>query len=104
MKLGFLVFLLSVSVAASQENPNKTLTLIWDANRIEEKVTGYRVYEVVESRSILIWQRKSRRVLIGQSKTPRFVILRKKGKHVYVVTAVSAGGESAPSAPLQVQN
>ena len=105
MKLGFLVFLLSVSVAASQDIPNKSLTLIWDANQISEKVTGYRVYELVKSRSVLTWQSKTpRRVLIGQSKTPRLVIPRKKGKHVYVVTAVSAGGESAPSAPLQVQN
>jgi hypothetical protein len=94
MKRGLLVFLLSVSVASSQQNPNKSLTLTWDANRISDNVTGYRVYEVVKSRS----------VLIGQSKTLRFVIPRKKGKHVYVVTAVSAKGESAPSAPLQVQN
>jgi hypothetical protein len=94
MKLGFLVFLLSVSVASSQQNPIKSLTLTWDANRISDNVTGYCVYELVKSRS----------VLIGQSKMPRFVIPRKKGKHVYVVTAVSAKGESAPSAPLQVQN
>jgi len=63
-------------------------------------VTGYRVYELVKSRSVLIWQGKSHSVLIGQSKTPRFVIPRKKGKHVYAVTALSAKGESAP---LQVQ-
>jgi hypothetical protein len=94
MKLGFLVFLLSVSVASSQQNPIKSLTVTWDANRISDNVTGYCVYELVKSRS----------VLIGQSKMPRFVIPRKKGKHVYVVTAVSAKGESAPSAPLQVQN
>jgi len=94
MKLGFLILLLSVSVTASKEIPNKSLTLKWDANRTSDKVTSYRVYEVV----------KSRRVLIGESKTPQFVIPRTKGKHVYVVTAVSAKGESAPSAPLQVQN
>jgi hypothetical protein len=79
MKLGFLILLLSVSVAASKEIPNESLTLTWDANRISDKVTGYRVYELV----------KSRRFLIGQSKTAHFVIPRKKGKHVYVVTAVS---------------
>lgn len=94
MKLGFLILLLSVSVAASKEIPNKSLTLTWDASPISDKVTSYRVYELV----------KSRRVLIGQSNTPHFVIPRKTGKHVYVVTAVSAKGESAPSAPLQVQN
>jgi hypothetical protein len=94
MKLGFLILLLSVSVAASQELPNKPLTLTWDANPKSDKVTGYRVYELV----------KSRRIFIGQSKTPRLVIPRKKGKHVYVVTAVSAKGESAPAKPLQVQN
>ena len=94
MKLGFLILLLSVSVAASKEIPNKSLTLTWDASPISNKVTEYRVYELV----------KSRRVLIGESKTPHFVTPRKKGKHVYVVTAVSAKGESAPSAPLQVQN
>ncbi len=94
MKRGFLILLLSVSVAASQDVPNKSLTLTWNANRASDKVTGYRVYELV----------KSRRVLIGQSKTPHFVIPRKKGKHVYVVTAVSARGESAPSTPLPVQN
>jgi hypothetical protein len=94
MKLGFLILLASISVAASQGTPSKSLTLAWDANRTSDKVTGYRVYEVV----------KSRNVLIGQSKTPQFVIPRKKGKHVYVVTAVSAKGESAPSAPLQVKN
>ena len=95
MKLGFLILLLSVSVAASQEIPNKPLTLTWDANPKSDKVTGYRVYELV----------KSRRIFIGESKTPRLVMPRKKGKHVYVVTAVSAkGGESAPSTALQVQN
>jgi hypothetical protein len=94
MKLGFLILLLSVSVAASQEIPNKPLTLTWDANPSSDKVTAYRVYELV----------KSRRVFIGQSKTPHFVIPRKKGKHVYVVTAVSAKSESAPSTPLQVRN
>jgi len=94
MKLIVLILLLSVSVAASKEIPNKSLTLTWDASPISNKVTGYRVYELV----------KSRRVLIGQSNTPHFVTPRKKGKHVYVVTAVSAKGESAPSAPLQVQN
>jgi hypothetical protein len=92
MKLGFLILLLSVAVAASKEIPNKSLTLTWDASPISDKVTGYRVYELV----------KSGRVLIGQSDTPHFVIPRKKGKHVYVVTAVSAKGESAPSTPLQV--
>ena len=94
VKVGFLVLLLSVSVAASQEVPNKPLTLTWDASPTSDKVTGYRVYELV----------KSRRVLIGQSNTPHFVTPRKKGKHVYVVTAVSAKGESAPSTPLQVRN
>ncbi len=94
MKVGFLVLLLSVSVAASQEVPNKPLTLTWDASPTSDKVTGYRVYELV----------KSRRVLIGQGNTRHFVIPRKKGEHVYVVTAVSAKGESAPSAPLQVRN
>jgi hypothetical protein len=94
MKLGLLILLASVSIAASQETPNKSLTLAWDANRTSDKVTGYRVYEIVKSRS----------VLIGESKTPHFVIPRKKGKHVYVVTAVSGKGESAQSAPLHVQN
>jgi len=95
MKLGFLILLVGVSVAASQEIPNKPLTIAWDASPSSDKVTGYRVYELV----------KSRRVFMGQSKTPSLVIPRKKGKHVYVVTAVSAkGGESAPSTPLQVQN
>jgi hypothetical protein len=94
VKLGLLILLLSVSVSASQEIPNKPLTLAWDASPISDKVTGYRVYELV----------KSRRIVIGQSKTPRLVIQRKKGKHLYVVTAVSAKGESAPSTPLQVQN
>jgi hypothetical protein len=69
MKLGFLVFLLSVSVASSQQNPNKSLTLTWDANRISDNVTGYRVYELVKSRS----------VLIGQSKTPGLSSRERKG-------------------------
>ena len=94
MKLGFLILLLSVSVAASKEIPNKSISLTWDASPISEKVTGYRVYELVESR----------RFLIGQSKTTHLVIPREKGKHVYVVTAVSAKGESAPAAPLEVRN
>jgi hypothetical protein len=105
MKLGFLILLLSVSVAASKEIPNKSLTLTWDASPASDKVTGYRIYELVESRTFgLIPRAGLRRVLIGQSNTRHFVIPRKKGKHVYVVTAVSAKGESAPSAPLQVQN
>jgi hypothetical protein len=107
MKLGFLILLLSVSVAASKEIPNKSLTLTWDASPASDKVTGYRIYELVESRTFpfgLIHHGGLRRVLIGQSNTRHFVIQRKKGKHVYVVTAVSAKGESAPSAPLQVQN
>ena len=105
MRLGFLILLLSVSVAASQEVPNKPLTLAWDANPVSEKVTGYRVYELVKSRRFLIGPSKtSHLVLIGQSKTTHLVIPREKGKHVYVVTAVSAKGESLPSAPLQVQN
>ena len=94
VKLRLLILLLSVSVAASQEAPNKTLTLAWDASPKSEKVTGYRIYELV----------KSRKVLIGQSKTPHFSVPRQEGKHVYVVTAVSAKGESAPSASLQVRN
>jgi len=94
MKLGFLIFLLSVSVAASQGVGDKPLTLTWDASPTAEKVKTYRVYELV----------KSDRVLIGETKTPPLVIPRKKGNHVYVVTAVSAKGESAPSKPLQVQN
>lgn len=61
VKLGLLILLLNVSVAASQEPPNKTLTLTWDASPKSEKVTGYRVYELV----------KSREVLIGQSNTQR---------------------------------
>ena len=71
-----------------------SLTLTWDASPTSDKVTGYRVYELV----------KSRRFLIGQSKTTHLVIPREKGKHVYVVTAVSAKGESAPAAPLEVRN
>jgi hypothetical protein len=107
MKLGFLILLLSVSVAASKEIPNKSSTLTWDASPVSEKVTGYRVYELVKPPTSLfglIHHAPLRRVLIGQSNTPHFVIPRKKGKHVYVVTAVSTKGESAPSAPLQVQN
>jgi hypothetical protein len=105
MKLRFLVFLLSVSVAASKEIPNKSLTLAWDSNPISDRVTGYRVYELVKPRRVLIWQSKATHlVLIGQSKTTHLVIPREKGKHVYVVTALSAKGESVPSAPLQVQN
>jgi len=69
MKRGFLILLLSVSVAAWKESPSESLTLKWDASPISDKVTGYRVYELV----------KSRRVLIGQSNTPHFVISRRQG-------------------------
>ena len=94
VKRGFLILLLGVSIAASQAAPKDTVTVAWDASPTTEKVRVYRVYELV----------KSRRVFIGESKTPHFVIPRKKGNHAYVVTAVSAKGESAPSKPLQVQN
>jgi len=108
MKLGFIILLLCVSVAASQESPTKTDTLTWDASPTSEKVTGYRVYELVDSHrggpAAWFGRATRQRVLIGESKAPHFVIPRKKGKHVYVVTAVSAKGESAPSAPLQVRN
>jgi hypothetical protein len=93
VKVGVLIFLLSVSVAASQGVPNKTLTLTWDASSTTE-VKTYRVYEVV----------KSDRVLIGESKTTQLIIPRKSGNHVYLVTAVSAKGESEASKPLQVRN
>jgi len=69
MKLGFLILLLSVSVAASQEIPNKPLALTWDANPISNKVTAYRVYELVKSRGIFI----------GQSKTPILSSRERKG-------------------------
>jgi hypothetical protein len=77
-----------------KEIPNKSLTLAWDSNPNSDRVTGYRVYELVKPRRVLIWQ----------SKATHLVIPREKGKHVYVVTALSAKGESVPSAPLQVQN
>ena len=108
MKLGFTILLLCVSVAVSQESPIKTQTLAWDASPTSEKVRGYRVYELVDSHrggpAGWFGRATRQRVLIGESKTPNFVIPRKNGKHVYVVTAVNANGESAPSAPLQVQN
>src|SRR5437868_11758211 len=107
MKLGFLILLLSVSVAASKEIPSKSVTLTWDASPISDKVTAYRVYELVKPRASLfgmIHHAALSRVFIGETKTRHFVIPRKKGKHVYMVTAVSAKGESAPSTPLQVQN
>lgn len=94
VKRGLLIFLLCVSAAVSQESPNKPLTLTWDANPKSDKVTGYRVYELVKLHS----------VLIGETKEPHLIIPRKKGKHIYVVTALSARGESPPSAPLQVKN
>jgi hypothetical protein len=94
MRLGIVILFLCISVAISQETSNKPVTLAWDASPKSDKVTGYRIYELV----------KSGRVLIGETKEPRFVMPRKKGKHVFVVTAVTAKGESAPSKPLQVEN
>ena len=94
MKLGLLISLLCVSVAVSQESPSKTQTLAWDASPGSDKVTSYRVYELVNSK----------RVLIGVTKTSHFDIPRKKGKHVYVVTSVSEKGESTPSKPMSVEN
>jgi hypothetical protein len=104
MRLAFVILLLCISVAASQETSNKPVTLAWDASPKSDKVTAYRVYELVKSRLLFIGQTKSRRLFIGQTKTTRFVIPRKKGTHVYVVTAVSAKGESAPSNFVQVRN
>src|ERR1700736_5502740 len=73
---------------------NKSLTLAWDSNPISDRVTGYRVYELVKPRRVLIWQ----------SKATHLVHCTGQRKHVYVVTALSAKRESVPSAPLQVQN
>jgi hypothetical protein len=94
MKLVFLILLLCVSIAASQSPNKRSVTLLWDPNPTSQNVTVYRVYELV----------KSHRVLIGESKSPRFEIRRQKGKHVYVVTAVSGNSESMASSPVEIEN
>ena len=105
MKLGFLILLLSVSIAASKEIPNKSITLTWDASPISDKVTGYRVYELVKSRRFLIGQSKTTHlVLIGQSKTIHLVIPREKGETRLRGHGGKRERRKRAIRPLQVQN
>jgi len=80
------------------ESHSVSKKLVWNANPIEEGISGYNVYEKIDNgRQPPFWKR------IATVHKPSFTVRKlTPGSHIFAVTAVSKFGESQRSSEMVV--
>lgn len=86
----------SAPTGLSAQSTEIGITLKWQANSPDEGVTSYHIWFAANERG--------KYKLLGSSETTTFEYVSPLNAGWYKVTAVSAGGESFPSAAVQVQS